>query len=99
MKSAHLLMILLAGQVPAQMDIAETLRRELASLDKQIAADPKRAEAYHERGCLQFKLGNFNASVRDFDKYLELQPERKAGHWQRGISCYYAGLYDEGRKQ
>ena len=38
MKSAHLLMILLAGQVPAQMDIAETLRRELASLDIPLLA-------------------------------------------------------------
>ena len=33
------------------------------------------------------------------DKYLELNPERRPSHWQRGISCYYAGMYDEGRKQ
>src|SRR5204863_2991600 len=24
---------------------------------------------------------------------------RAAQHWQRGISCYYAGRYDDGRKQ
>ncbi|HEY0457230.1 MAG TPA: hypothetical protein VGE41_12740, partial [Verrucomicrobiae bacterium] len=37
--------------------------------------------------------------VKDFDKYLDLVPGQRPYHWQRGISCYYAGLYEEGRKQ
>src|SRR5579863_8722516 len=85
---------------PAQAQTAsQSLEKTLADLDKQIQSDPKSAEAYHERGCVQFKLANFKASVRDFDRYIELRPERKAGHWQRGISYYYAGQYDDGRKQ
>ena len=31
--------------------------------------------------------------------YLDKNPKRKPEHWQRGISCYYAGKHDEGRKQ
>ena len=83
----------------AAQPVEQSLDQALAQLNKVLSADPKNAEAYHERGCIHFKLGNFAASVRDFDKYIELKPERKAGHWQRGISCFYAGRYDEGRKQ
>ena len=60
---------------------------------------PKFTEAYHLRGCVQFKLGKFSESVADFDKYLEKNPNASRSHWQRGISCYYAGKYDEGRQQ
>ena len=33
------------------------------------------------------------------DLAIELRPEQKTSHWQRGISYYYAGRYDEGRRQ
>jgi lipoprotein NlpI len=103
MKSLPLLfipLVFLSGPSGAAAQTApEPLAKALADLDKQLQADPKQAEAYHERGCIHFKLGNFKESVRDFDKYIELKPQRKAGHWQRGISCYYAGQYDDGRKQ
>jgi hypothetical protein len=84
---------------PAAQSTSQALEESLANLNEQLRADPNRAEAYHERGCIHFKLGNFKESVRDFDKYIELKPERKAGHWQRGISYYYAGQYEDGRKQ
>jgi lipoprotein NlpI len=96
---AFLLILLSWEQISAAEPTAGPLQQALADLNKQLALDPKQAEAYHERGCVHFKLGDFNASVKDFDTYIELVPARKAGHWQRGISCYYAGLYDEGRKQ
>src|SRR5262249_14906501 len=32
-------------------------------------------------------------------KYLELNPAATPGHWKRGISYYYAGRFEEGRKQ
>ncbi len=50
-------------------------------------------------GAAHFKLGNIAESVADFDRYLELRPEARSGHWQRGIALYYAGKYDEGKKQ
>jgi lipoprotein NlpI len=79
--------------------IQDTLNKDLAALTRQIQADPTKAEAYHQRGCVNFKLANFSASLADFDKYIALKPAAKAGHWQRGISCYYAGHFEEGRRQ
>src|SRR5206468_11707187 len=45
------------------------------------------------------RLGKFKQSVADFDKVIELDPAREAYHWQRGISLYYAGEFERGRKQ
>jgi lipoprotein NlpI len=73
--------------------------KQLQELTARIERNPDDAEAYQARGELRFKQAQFAASVRDFDKVIELKPERKVSHWQRGISCYYAGQYDEGRKQ
>jgi lipoprotein NlpI len=84
-----------AFQAEKKGRIAESL--EL--LSRAIAKDSKLAEAYHQRGCVHFKLSKFKESVADFDKYLEMKPERKVSHWQRGISHYYAGMYEEGRQQ
>ncbi len=66
---------------------------------KAIAGDAKLAGAYQVRGMAQFMRSKFAESAADFDRYLELRPEEKNRHWMRGISLYYAGKYDEGRKQ
>ena len=54
---------------------------------------------YHDRGRVYFKAAKFKESIADFDKEIELDPRRKISHWQRGIAYYYAGRYDDGRKQ
>ena len=70
----------------------------IVTLAKGMAQD-KNPEDYHQHGCDLFKMGKFKESVAAFDQYLALKPERQPSHWQRGISCYYAGLYKEGAKQ
>src|SRR5260370_41706104 len=74
-------------------------KKALGLLDKAIAKNAKASAAYQLRGLTQFKLGNFAGSIADFDKFIDLEPERKAGHWQRGISYYYAGRFDDGKRQ
>ena len=71
----------------------------VADFDAALKIDPKRAEIYDLRGGEQFKRGLFAESVADFDRFLEANPDEKPGHWRRGISLYYAGRYDDGRKQ
>jgi lipoprotein NlpI len=71
----------------------------IAGYSKLIALDPKDAEAYHLRGCSQFKRCNIADSIADFDRYIELRPKAKVSHWQRGISYYYAGRWDDGIAQ
>ena len=66
------------------------------STEAQMGKD---ADYYHQRGVANFKLGKFNESIADFDKQIELRPKDKISHWQRGISYYYAGRYDDGRQQ
>jgi lipoprotein NlpI len=99
MKAQFVVLVFLAVHQAALGQNTEALQEALADLTKKITANPQGSEAYHERGCVHFKLANFKESVRDFDKYLELKPERKVSHWQRGISHYYAGQYEHGRKQ
>jgi lipoprotein NlpI len=57
------------------------------------------AYEYNRRGAEHFKKGNIQQSVDDFDRAIQLDPAQAPYHWQRGISLYYAGRYDEGRKQ
>ncbi len=64
-----------------------------------LKLNPNSASLYQARGEDHFRLGQFKQSVADFDRYLELVPDQKPQHWQRGISCYYAGLFEAGQKQ
>lgn len=71
----------------------------LADFSKALELNPKAADALDRRGSVHFMLGNIKESIADFDKFLELRPDEFAGHWRRGITLYYGGKYDEGRKQ
>ena len=39
------------------------------------------------------------STLADFDKFIELVPQQAPYHWQRGIAYYYAGRFEDGRKQ
>ena len=43
--------------------------------------------------------GQIKRSIDDFDRFVELKPQQEPHHWKRGISYYYAGRYDDGRRQ
>jgi lipoprotein NlpI len=84
------------GQVLAAMRKPE---EAIASFSKVIELDPKASSAYEGRAEEEFKLGQVDRSVSDFDRYVTLEPRRLPYEWQRGIALYYAGKYEEGRKQ
>jgi len=54
---------------------------------------------WQRRGEEYFRNSEFAKSVADFDRYLQLAPDQKPYHWQRGISLYYAGRFEDGRRQ
>src|SRR6185503_7544 len=64
-----------------------------------VKIDPKAPDVYQSRGWAWFKAADMGKAISDFDRYLQWIPERAAHHWQRGIAYYYAGLYEDGRKQ
>jgi lipoprotein NlpI len=53
----------------------------------------------HMRGEQHFREARIAESIADFDRELQLGPERAAEHWQRGIAYYYAGQYEKGARQ
>ncbi|MDH3584757.1 MAG: tetratricopeptide repeat protein [Phycisphaerae bacterium] len=84
---------------------AEAARRagkakEAAGLiDRAVAIEPENHRWWNQRGSLHFRQGRIADSIRDFDQAIKLRPAIEPYHWQRGISYYYAGAYDKGRRQ
>ena len=70
----------------------------ISDFSRAAQLDPKPLVFQH-RGVEHFRVGSFDKSVADFDKFIDLVPQQAPQHWQRGISCYYAGKFAEGRKQ
>jgi tetratricopeptide (TPR) repeat protein len=57
------------------------------------------ARALHLRGEENFRQARIAESIADFDRELELAPQRAPQHWQRGIALYYARRYEKGAQQ
>ncbi len=74
-------------------------QRSVQQLSAVIERSPKSAIAWYLRGRANFCLGKVEESLADFDKYLQLDPQAKNRLWERGISAYYAGQYEQGAKQ
>ncbi len=87
-----------AGDPPAD-PVAAQRRAAVREMDGLIRANPTAISAYHQRGVLQFQLGEMAGAIRDFDQVIKLAPDRAPDYWQRGIALYYAGRYADGRKQ
>ena len=51
------------------------------------------------RGEEHFRHARIARSIADFDRHLQMQPDRAAEHWQRGIAYYYAAEYENGARQ
>jgi len=71
----------------------------IKDFDRVLTLEPKAIAAYQERAQEHFKAGQAKESLADFDRFLELAPQQKPNSWQRGIACYYANKFEEGKKQ
>lgn len=90
-----------AEQAPEDMFAQYVLRgvSAVARLTKLLEAEPDDPDLWDARGAEYFKLGEVEPSIADFDRALKLDPRRSPGHWRRGISLYYAGQFEDGKKQ
>ena len=99
------------NQAVAQTNDADTARK-LALADRAgdgdavlklatdwIVRDPGAADAHYWRGRERFRRGDVAESVKDFDRYVELRPEREPPQWERGIALYYDRQFARGSKQ
>jgi lipoprotein NlpI len=73
--------------------------KALKDVSEALRLQPRLMDAWQLRGTINFKLSRFTQSVQDFDRFLAYAPSQRPYHWQRGISLYYAGKFEEGRKQ
>jgi lipoprotein NlpI len=80
-----------------------TVRQEyaeaLADLEHAVRIAPEQCALYDLRGDARFRTNDFPGALADFDEYLRRRPQAGPAHWRRGITCYYAGKFAEGRDQ
>jgi lipoprotein NlpI len=57
------------------------------------------ARVLHVRGEEHFREARITEAISDFERQVELLPDRAADHWQLGIAYYYAGEYEKGARQ
>ncbi len=74
----------LLGQAVVAMGAAENTA-SLEILDRIVASYPTYAEAWNKRATLHFALGNYEASLRDIDKVLDLEPRHFGALAGRGM--------------
>ena len=109
--SASITLALLATSASAQDDRLQLMRqaREAAAggkhteavelLDRVIALGGASAGMHRMRGRERFCAGDVKGSIADFDRVAQLTPAEEKTLWERGISHYYAGRFDDGAKQ
>ena len=64
-----------------------------------INAGQKDSALFYHRGRWNFRLGQINDSLADFDRFIAEQPQLAPRLWERGITCYYAEKFADGSKQ
>jgi len=72
---------------------------EVERITATIESTGASAALYNRRGEANFRAGSIDASILDFNRAIRLEPRLEPHHWQRGISYYYAGRFEEGYKQ
>ena len=104
--------MLLSGKALAEKKDAKTLKLhaqlceaskhyegQLEAYAELIKLEPEVPTWLNQSGVAKFMAGDFRGSVEDFDAFLEKVPSAMPRHWQRGLSQYGAGLFEEGRAQ
>jgi lipoprotein NlpI len=72
---------------------------EVSRITAMIESSGGSVELYNRRGEANFRAGSIDASITDFNRAIQLEPRIAPHHWQRGISLYYAGRFEDGYKQ
>ncbi len=60
-----------------------------------IAANPRMAEAYNNRGNIYFKSGNFKQAIADYNKAVMLKPDLEDAYYNLGFIYYKEGKLDQ----
>ncbi len=75
------------------------LEAEVVRLTSQLEVTAPPANGYVQRGMKQFQLGRVTESITDFDRAEQINPALTPYLWQRGLSYYYVGRFEDGARQ
>ena len=67
--------------------------------DALLRQYPKQASAKRLAGDIFLRAGKIKDAVRQFDRYLEMNPSAEPELWQRGIALYFVGEYEKAAEQ
>jgi lipoprotein NlpI len=56
-------------------------------------------QQFNQNGETAFRAAKIDESIKLFDQAIAAEPRLAPHHWQRGIALYYAGRFDDCRKQ
>ena len=76
-----------------------TLLAVLLAVSVVVGALAQTPREIFDRAVADFGAGRVDAAVAGFDQVARAQPDSAPQLWQRGIALYYAGRYDECRRQ
>ena len=77
----------------------QAMQKQLAEVDRSIAADGVSVALLSRRGDLRFFLGQFPDAVSDYEQMVALQPDLDTSHWRRGIAYFVVGRYKDAARQ
>lgn len=80
-------------------DRLERYQEAFDDLTLAASADAPGARTLVALGEAAFKAGDMRASIEAFDRAAGLDADLGPHLWQRGISLYYAGRYEDGARQ
>ena len=63
-----------------------------------LAQETKSPRAWVDQGSAEFRAGKIAQSIQSFESATRLRPDIRPHLWQLGISYYYAGEFEKGRR-
>jgi lipoprotein NlpI len=76
-------------QAKLQVEQSQRVKQQTIAIEKT----PASIDAHSKRGDAYFFLGEFDKSLADYEKMVQLDESMAAGHWRRGIADFYAGKF------
>ncbi len=71
----------------------------IAAADAMIRQNPDQPRTLRIAGDIYLRTGKVKMSTRLFNRFVKAEPDEMPYLWQRGISLYFTGDYEEGAKQ
>jgi tetratricopeptide (TPR) repeat protein len=88
-----LIITLLANLTTKQIRV---WRNSISLWDSELKQFPDRVPlAYYNRGVTYARLGNYQRAIKDFDKFIELNPQYVRAYSNRGLAYAKKGQYEE----